>query len=602
MNQEIIQPKKKKWYKRKFLYFTVIVLILIAGFVYSKYFKPEEQPEYEFATVERGILSQTVDATGNVESANELELRFEASGRIAQIYKQVNSEVKKGDVIASLDLGELSARVAQANATVAKAQANLDKLLSGQTDSYLITMKAKVDQAQATLDQIKASYDDSIANAEAAVDTAKVNLDLSVGGENSKIVDNAYDDTLALLNSIQSTLSSALTGADNVLGIDNTLANDDFEDILSALNSSKLNTANNKYYSAKSSKVDADQLINALSSNSDHESIDWAVNSAEEALFTMKDLMFAVTEVLDNTVPIGDLTQAELTTLKSGIQTDFTAVNTKYSSLISQKQAVESAKNSYVSYQIAYDKAVANLENLKSKRVADINVYQSLVDQAESTYNDAKNPPRAEDIATYEASLNEAKAGLSQAVANMNKARIIAPSDGVIGKINIKNGQYVSSQDVVAKLVSPHFEIKVDIPETDIIKIALGNEASINLDAYGDEVDFKGTVTEIEIGETVIQDVIYYKVTLTIDNNGEKHNILNGMTADVLFYTEEKLDVLYIPSRAIRTNNDGKYVRILEGEELKEVEVKTGLRGDGGLTEITSGLEEGQEIIVRIIE
>jgi len=415
-------------------------------------------------------------------------------------------------------------------------------------------------------------------------------------------VDNSYDDMLALLNSVQGTLSSALTGADNILGIDNPLANDDFEDVLSALNSSKLNIANNKYYSAKSSKVDADQLINALSSLSEHDKVDWVVNSAEEALFTVKDLLFAVIEVLDNTVPIGGLTQAELTTLKSGIQTDFTAVNTKYSSLITQKQSIESAKNSYTSYQIAYDKALSNLENLKEKREADINVYQSLVDQAQSTYNDAKNPPRAEDVATYEASLNEAKAGLSQAVASMNKARIIAPTDGVIGKIDAKIGQYVSSQDVVAKLVSPHFEIKVDIPETDIIKITLGNQAQMTLDAFGDDVKFTGTVTEIEIGETVIQDVVYYTVTLSIDDDGT-HQILNGMTADVLFYTESKDNVLYIPSRAVRADDSGnKTVRVLDNGKVNEVEVTTGLRGDNGLVEITSGLGEGQEVVVRVIE
>jgi len=177
MEQENLKSKKKKWYKKKSFYIIVVVGLILVSVVYGKIKGNNTQPQYEIVTVERGTLSQTVDATGNVESANELELRFEASGRIAQIYNQVNSQVKKGDVIASLDLNELYARVSQADATVAKAQANLDKLLSGQTDNYLNTLKAKVEQAQATLDQTKASYNDSIANAEAAVDTAKVNLD-----------------------------------------------------------------------------------------------------------------------------------------------------------------------------------------------------------------------------------------------------------------------------------------------------------------------------------------------------------------------------------------------------------------------------------------
>ncbi|HBU07267.1 MAG TPA: hypothetical protein DEB09_04245 [Candidatus Magasanikbacteria bacterium] len=602
MNQEIVQIKKKKWYKRKSFYIILVIGLILAGLVFSKVFGGKTQPQYEMAKVEKGTLTQTVDATGNVESANELELRFESMGKVAQINKQVGDQVKKGEVVMSLDLSELGARVSQASASVAKAQASLDKLLSGQTDNYLITLKAKVDQAEAALNQVKASYDDQTANAQAVVDTAKVSLDLYEGGSNSKIVENSYDDMLALLNSIQNTLATALTGADNILGIDNTFANDDFEDVLSASDSSKLNIATNKYYAAKSAKVDADQQINGLSIVSEHEKIDWAVDSAEEALLTAKELMFAVTEVLDNTMSIGDLTQTELGVLKTEIQTDFAAVNTKYSSLIDQKQAIDIAKNSYTSYKIAYDKAVANLANLQKKKEADMQSYQALLDQAQSGYNDAKNPPRIEDVASYEASLNETKAGLSQAVANLNKARIIAPIDGVIGKVDAKLGQYVSSQDAVVKLVSPHFEIKVDIPETDIVKIALGNEAQITLDAFGDDVKFKGVVTEIEIGETVIQDVVYYTVTLSIDDDGS-NNILNGMTANVMFYTEQKENVLYIPSRAIKADDQGnKTVRILENEELKDIKVNTGLRGDNGLIEITNGLQEGQEIVVRIIE
>ena len=102
----------------------------------------------------------------------------------------------------------------------------------------------------------------------------------------------------------------------------------------------------------------------------------------------------------------------------------------------------------------------------------------------------------------------------------------------------------------------------------------------------------------------MIQDVIYYTVTVSLGNNGETedYNILNGMTADVLFYTEEKQDALYVPQRVVRTNDEGKYVRVLENDEAKDVPVTTGLRGDGGLIEIISGVGEGQEVIIREVE
>ena len=588
MNQEIITAKKKKWYKQKKFYIIVIAGLIVASFVYAKFLKPEPAPQYETVKVVRGTLSQTVDATGNVESAGEVSLRFENSGRVSQVYKKVGDKVKKGEIIVSLDFSALNAGVAQAEANVQKAQADLDKVLAGNTDEYVSSMRAKVDQAKANLDQTIVTYDDNIANMAAELETARLNLEISEGGEGSQIVEDAFDDLVALLIATQSTLAAALTEADNILGIDNILANDDFVSVLSAYDTSKLNTAQNKYYSAKSAKIDADEMINSLGFASGHEAINWAADTAEEALFNSKDLMFAVLAVLDNTTPIGDLTQSELSTLKTNVQTDYSAVNTAYTNLINQKQAVETAKNGYNTYLVTYQNILVNVNNLEKKKTADTAVYQALLDQAQANYEDAKNPPRDVDLAGYKASLSASQANLVQAVANRNKSIINAPVDGVIGKIDAKVGEYISSQEDVVKIVSPHFEVKVAIPETDISKITLGGQADVKLDAFGDDVKFVGVVSEIEISETVIQDVVYYTVTLTLEEDGS-HEILNGMTADVLFFTEEKENVLYIPNRAVRTNGE-KYVRILENGEAKDMPVTLGLRGDNGLIEVLTGL------------
>ena len=339
--------------------------------------------------------------------------------------------------------------------------------------------------------------------------------------------------------------------------------------------------------------------------NSSHEDVDTAAQEAEKVLVVSKDLLFAMSQMLDVTVPIGDLSQTELNTLKTNISVDRTDVSTKYSTIVSKVQAVDSAKNSYITYQIAFDKAKANLDNAKIKAVADIASAEASVQQAEAQYNDVNNPARTEDVSSARAQLYSAQASLSQAVAMRNKGRIVAPLDGTIGKIEGKVGEFVNANNIAVKLVNPNFfEIQVDIPETDIIKITVGDEADITLDAYGEDSHFVGKVSEIEIGETVIQDVVYYKVTVSMEDNSEdEFNILNGMTANVVFYTENRENALYIPQRTIRTDDAGKkYVRLLQAGEAKDVFVDTGLRGDNGLIEITSGLEVGQEIIVREIE
>src|SRR3989339_401395 len=417
MEQETITSKKKKWYRRKLFYALVVVGLLVVSIVYGKIRSAYKQPVYETTKVERGVLTQTVDAAGNVESADELDLRFDSSGRLGKIYKDTNEPVKVGDVIAELDLGELNARVAQSSASVAKAKANLDKVLAGETNAYISNLKAKLDQAQATLNQVKATSADTVANAQAALDTAHNNLTLSEGGENSQIVQDTYDDMIALLLSIQNTLSDGLTSADNVVGIDNIFANDEFESVLSTLDGNKLNMAKNNYSFAKNKKQEFDNQINTLGASTPHDSIDSTSDLGLTALSAMKDLLFAVSETLNVTVPIGDLNQAELDALKTTITTARTNVNTNYTSLINQKQAIDTAQNSYDTYVVAYNKAVSNLENARTKAEADTIAYQALVDQAQAAYDDVANPPRTEDVASARAQLSEAQAGLAQAVA-----------------------------------------------------------------------------------------------------------------------------------------------------------------------------------------
>ena len=538
-------PTKKPWYAKKWIYI-LVVLLLVGGVVFARSRNKTVESPYETAHVERGTLSQTVDASGNVESTDELDLRFESSGKISKIYTEVDKQVKAGTVLADLDLNELNARIAQSSASLS--------------------------QAQASLAQVKAVAQDSIANAQAAVQKAELNLKLSEGGSNSQIIQNTYSDAVALILSIQTTVSGALTQADNIVGVDNVLANDTYEDVLSTEDPTLLDTAKKQYREATADVVSLNASASLLTISSPQATIENSLTLAEQSLISTKNTLYTVSKVLTATPPIGGMSATTLDTLKSTISTEWSAVNTKYTSLITQKQAIQNAKNSYATYSVAYELAKQNLANAQTKATAD--------------------------VASYEATIRQSQAALSVAVATRNKSRIIAPIAGTVAKVAFKPGEFVTSQDVAIKLVSPRFEVKVDIPETDIVKISKGVSTTVTLDAYGNDIVFNGTVTEIESGETVIQDVVYYKVTIALEEK-TGYPFLNGMTADVVFFTEKKENTLYIPQRAVKTENGVKTVRVLENGQTKEVVVQTGLRGDDGFVEITSGLQEGQEIVVR---
>ena len=152
-------------------------------------------------------------------------------------------------------------------------------------------------------------------------------------------------------------------------------------------------------------------------------------------------------------------------------------------------------------------------------------------------------------------------------------------------------------------LGNERYEIKVDIAESDITKVKVGDKTVIELDAFGSDHPFSGAVTFIDPAQTVIKDVTYYKTTITFNTDSWSDQIKPGMTASITIAAAEKNNVLYIPQRAvkIRASTLGevpqKYVEVLAGGQKQEKNVEIGLRGDDGLVEIVSGLAEGEQVI-----
>jgi membrane fusion protein, macrolide-specific efflux system len=107
-----------------------------------------------------------------------------------------------------------------------------------------------------------------------------------------------------------------------------------------------------------------------------------------------------------------------------------------------------------------------------------------------------------------------------------------------------------------------------------------------------------GVVTFVDPAETLISDVVYYKVKVAFTDSGQ---VKPGMTANVDIITQEKQNVLYVPVRSVQSKDGDKYVQILENGIPVEKTVQTGLRADEGM-ELLSGISEGDEVIVFVKE
>lgn len=233
-----------------------------------------------------------------------------------------------------------------------------------------------------------------------------------------------------------------------------------------------------------------------------------------------------------------------------------------------------------------FEYAQLNIERQKSLLQQNF-ISQQQVDIAETSFKVA------------EAQLKQAEANVDFAKVQLSYTKIFATTSGVIASVSTQEGETVS-----ASLASPTFvsiidlkrlEVNAYVDETDIGKIKVGQEASFTVDTYSNS-DFRGKITAI-YPKAVIQDnVVNYIVTIQITDFQNK--ILRPeMTTNVTLYLEMRINVLTIPTSAIKRNKGEKFVTVIEGDKKVQRNITVGWDSNGN-TEVISGLNEGEKVIV----
>jgi len=199
---------------------------------------------------------------------------------------------------------------------------------------------------------------------------------------------------------------------------------------------------------------------------------------------------------------------------------------------------------------------------------------------------------RSEVVAAQEAVVRQYEAKLAKTV-------LRAPFNGIVTAIDVELGELAPANQKVAGLMSANtFEVKAQVPEVEIAKIAVGNTATITLDAYGTGVSFPATVSEVEPAETVVGGVPTYTTTLTFTQ--EDPRIRSGMTANITITGAERPNTLAIPASALSLHDGNRIVKIpaRNKDGFTERTVTTGIFGSDGSVEILSGLSEDETVLV----
>jgi HlyD family secretion protein len=319
-----------------------------------------------------------------------------------------------------------------------------------------------------------------------------------------------------------------------------------------------------------------------------------------------------------------------------------------YSSLVSQASATVSqskagAENSVemiAQAQSQYELALAT--HNRNKKLYEQKVISQLeYEQGEATFKSAKATLDAAKASASGGKYNvqAAMAGLSQAQENLQRTTIIAPASGIISQLNVKKGERVvgtaqmAGTEMLTIADMSRIEVRVDVSETDISKVKIGDTSIIEADAYRNR-KFKGVVSKIGVSSSKSvmsatgsgsDQVTNYTVHIMILPSSYEDIVQKlpkgkfpfkpGMSASVEIQTNRQENILSVPVNAVTTRDwpdsmkkkedladitsEIRQVVFVYDESKKTValrDVKTGLQ-DNKYLEITDGLKENEKVI-----
>lgn len=300
------------------------------------------------------------------------------------------------------------------------------------------------------------------------------------------------------------------------------------------------------------------------------------------------------------------------------------------------QSALNRSQASYQNFRANLEQAEATLKQAK----ADYERNKSLFDKGVISKADWDRS-----IASYETAVagrSSAYYGVQSAAASVNEAKdnlarttIYAPMDGTISRLDVELGervvgtQQMAGTEILRVADLTNMEVEVDVNENDIVKVEIGDSTIVEVDAYLKK-EFKGIITEISNSADGIlsaDQVTNFKVKVRIIEESYKDLIKGkpdsyspfrpGMTATVDIITDKRNRTVNVPISAIviktdttstkrkstdldtpkDSNEKFECVFIKNGDVAELRVVKTGIQDDSNI-EISSGLQEGEEVIV----
>ena len=516
----------------------LVLVVFVGGVVF--FIKTNNAESEQVHIVGEHTVEQAVLLSGSVRAVGQVELSFDAVGKVATTAVSQGDVVSEGQMLAALDYKILAADLLQAQGKVQSAQSSVS------------LAHASVQKAEANLSLVQAQNRGTDSSVTAAENVLKNTI-----SEQETLVKNAYSD---LLNNDLTAYPvgnhrnvSAPVVSGNYTGEDTGEYVLDFYRSGGSIGYSVLTSGlTNKTVSFDDYGIPAplgdDGLYLALPASAENESYgntDWVIPVPNTRSVTY---------------------QSKLGAYNKALQTQSSAIS----------------------------KAQSNLDTLRAQQetASNIGITTAQEQQAIAAVQEARA-----NLQQAQSALAQAQAGVAKVQAQIENNIIRAPFDGTIARLDYVVGQSVGvGQTGITVVTDGDYELVMNIPEIDIAKVKVGDTADIILDTYGTDVVWKGTLTEIELVETKIDGVPSYASIITVAKPDERIKI--GMNARARIVVDKKVGMIAVPSSYISTKNNMSTVLVKKNERQKEERViQTGLVGTDYFVEVTDGLTRGETLV-----
>lgn len=519
----------------------------------------------DIAVAFTGNLSASANASGLLRPTQEAQLALGMAGRVERVYVRVGDLVQAGDVLIQVESDDLQRAVKSAEQTLAMREANLDELLQEPGEKDVAAAKASVASAQATLDDLLAGPGkEELAQAQATLDSAQAAFDDLLAGPSEEELAQAQ---------------AALAGAKAAL---------EAAQARYAALDDQLVVAQNDINNAQLGIDRARDMYNLLVWNDWKAADSWAPYSPQGAAVRNAQINYDVA--------IANYTLTEININDSAVRSAESQVaqaNAVLAALTGDRTPQIRAAESQVA------RARANLVALTEDKTVQIAAARAQLTQAQASLTKLLAGASEEQVTIAQAQVEQARISLEDAQDSLAEATLVAPFAGTVTNVYVSVGEQTNGHAI--ELVNmTSLQVVLNVDEIDVGAIQVGQPAIITLETWP-ELELPGKVISIAPKSQNMGGIVSYEVHLSLDAGNLP--ILTGMTANANLFTTQRQGVLLVPNRAIIADRQTAkyYVNRVQGDQMTKVEISIGLR-DSSYTEITSGLQQGDQVYIGTID